>query len=290
MGEAEKILGRRSEEIDLMNSFQDKVAIVTGGASGIGRALCEELGRRGAVVVAADVHAKEAAGVAAAISAAGGRACPAALDVSRAEDVRSLVHQTAAEHGRLDYMFNNAGVALVGEVRHMNDEQWQRILDINLLGVMHGTLAAYSLMVEQGSGHIVNTASHAGLHPMPGTTFYAVAKHAVVGLSTSLRTEGAALGVKVTVVCPGPVRTAIFAQAEVVKVRRDFFSRMPSFMMAEPAEAAKVILEGVARNRLIIVFPFHARLLWWLNRIDPGILDFFGRQGFSALRKFGSES
>jgi len=272
-----------------MEGFRHKVAIVTGGASGIGKALCEELGRRGAVVVVADIHAQGAAEVAAAISAAGARARPATLDVSRAENVRSLVRETAAEHGRLDYMFNNAGIALLGEVRHMSDEQWQRILDINLLGVLHGTLAAYSLMVGQGSGHIVNTASHAGLHPMPGTTFYAAAKHAVVGLSTSLRAEGADLGVKVSVICPGPVRTAIFDQAVVVKARRDFFSRWPSFMMVDPAKAANVILEGVARNRSIIIFPLHARILWWLNRIHPGILDFIGRQGFSALRKFGSE-
>jgi len=273
-----------------MEVFREKVAIVTGGASGIGRALCEELGRRGAVVVVADIHARGAGEAAAAIAAGGGRARPATLDVSRAEDVRALVRETAAEHGRLDYMFNNAGIALLGEVRHMTEEQWQRILDINLLGVLHGTLAAYARMVEQGSGHIVNTASHAGLHPMPGTTFYAAAKHAVVGLSTSLRTEGADLGVKVSVVCPGPVRTAIFAQAVVVKAKRDFFSRMPAFMFASPADAARVILEGVARNRAIIVFPLHARILWGLNRIHPGILDFFGRQGFRALRKYGAES
>jgi short-subunit dehydrogenase len=186
-------------------------------------------------------------------------------------------------------MFNNAGIALLGEVRHMNEQQWQRILDINLLGVLHGTLAAYSLMVEQGFGHIVNTASHAGLHPMPGTTFYAMAKYGVVGLSTSLRTEGAELGVKVTVVCPGPVRTPIFAHAEAVKIKRDFFFRMPSFMLVEPAKAARLILDGVARNRLLIIFPFHVRLLWWLNRLHPGILDLLMRQAFSALRKYGSE-
>ncbi|MCK5556949.1 MAG: SDR family NAD(P)-dependent oxidoreductase, partial [Candidatus Hydrogenedentes bacterium] len=92
-----------------MDRFKDKVAIVTGGASGIGRALCEELGRRGAVVVVADINAEGAEQVASGIAASGGRARAAHLDVSRGEDVRKLVAETVSEHGRLDYMFNNAG-------------------------------------------------------------------------------------------------------------------------------------------------------------------------------------
>lgn len=119
-----------------MNPFENKVAIVTGGASGIGRALCEELSQRGAaIVVVADINADGAQQVASSIVAAGGRAGEAHLDVSRADQVQGLVDDTVSEHGRLDYMFNNAGIAMCGEVRDMDLEHWQRIVDINLWGV-----------------------------------------------------------------------------------------------------------------------------------------------------------
>lgn len=272
-----------------MDCFQGKTAIVTGGASGIGKALCEELGRRGTRVVVADINAEGAEKTAVAVSAAGGQARSSILDVVREEDVRSLVEDTASDYGQLDYMFNNAGIAVLGEVRHMNDEQWQRILDINLGGVLSGTLAAYDLMIRQGFGHIVNTASQAGLHVMPGTTSYAATKHAVVGLSTSLRAEGEGLGVKVTVVCPGPVESNIIDAATLLKARKDFFKQIPSFMKVDAAKAAKIILGGVDRNQSIIVFPFHARVLWWLHRINPNIPIFIGRQGIWAMRKFGRE-
>ena len=272
-------------------SFKDKVAIVTGGASGIGQALCEELGRRGAKVVAADIHQERAERVVAAISATGGKAEAARLDVTRSEEVQKLVDRTGSGHGRLDYMFNNAGIATLGEVRDMTPEQWERIIQINLMGVVYGTTAAYSRMVKQGFGHIVNTASQAGLYPVSGTTSYALTKHGVVGLSTSLRTEGAGLGVKVSVICPGPVVSRIVEDAtRVGKYEWDVFSEVPQFMLMDTAKAARVILRGVARNRAIIVFPFLARYLWWLHRISPAIPGFLARVMTEGNRRYRIES
>ena len=272
-------------------SFKDKVAIVTGGASGIGQALCEELGRRGAKVVAADIHQERAERVVAAISATGGKAEAARLDVTRSEEVQKLVDRTGSGHGRLDYMFNNAGIATLGEVRDMTPEQWERIIQINLMGVVYGTTAAYSRMVKQGFGHIVNTASQAGLYPVSGTTSYALTKHGVVGLSTSLRTEGAGLGVKVSVICPGPVVSRIVEDAtRVGKYEWDVFSEVPQFMLMDTAKATRVILRGVARNRAIIVFPFLARYLWWLHRISPAIPGFLARVMTEGNRRYRIES
>jgi NAD(P)-dependent dehydrogenase (short-subunit alcohol dehydrogenase family) len=262
----------------MTDAFRDKVAIVTGGASGIGRAVCDELGRRGAKVVAADIHLERAEQVVAGICAAGGEAEAARMDVTRSQEVRELIDRTASRHGRLDYMFNNAGMANLGEVRDMTPEQWDRIIQINLMGVVYGTTAAYSLMVKQGCGHIVNTASQAGLHPVFGTTSYALTKYGVVGLSTSLRTEGAGLGVKVSVICPGPVVSRIIEDATLLgEYRKNVFREVPQFMLMDTAEAARVILRDVARNRAIIIFPFHARFLWWLHRVSPAIPEFLAR-------------
>jgi NAD(P)-dependent dehydrogenase (short-subunit alcohol dehydrogenase family) len=270
-----------------MNHFENKVVIVTGGASGIGQALCEELGQRGAaMVVVADINAEGAQQVASAITAASGQARAAHLDVSRAEDVQKLVDDIASEHGRLDFMFNNAGIAMGGEVRDMDLEHWQRILDVNLWGVIYGTTAAYRVMTRQGFGHIVNTASLGGLIPEPMATAYATTKHAVVGLSTSLRAEAAELGIKVSVVCPGFVQTRVHDAATYVGIKReDAISEMSSSMkMMDATDCARVILRGVERNKAIITDTALTRLLWWLHRLNPAILGPLLQKGVSDMR------
>lgn len=271
-----------------MDDFKDRVAIVTGGASGIGRALCEELGRRGAIVVVADINAGGAGIVATGIAAAGGRASAAPLDTTQAEQVQQLVEATAAVHGRLDLMFNNAGIAISGEALDMSLEHWRRIVDVNLLGVVYGVAAAYPLMARQRGGHIVNTASIAGLIGQPTLSAYCMVKHGVVGLSTTLRIEGKAHGVKVSVVCPGFVSTGIQEATTLLHVdRKDILALVP-FKAIAAQDAARRILRGVARNREYIVFPFYARLFWWLHRLWPGLLApglHLALAKFRALRK-----
>jgi len=279
-----------------MDIFRDKVAIVTGGASGIGKAVCEELGRRGTIVVVTDVNQEGAEKVAAAISSSGGRAEAAYLNVTEIDKLQKFIEDMAAEHGRLDYMFNNAGIATLGEVRYMTPEQWRKILDINLMGVVYGTTAAYAIMVKQGFGHIVNTASHAGLHPVAGTTSYAATKHGVVGLSTALRAEGADLGVKVTVVCPGPVKTPIFDSATLIGqdkeqlFKEQLFGSMPDYMMEDVNKAAEKIINGIIRNQAIIVFPTWARVMWLFHRFNPGITEFLVKQMYKGMRKLSEKS
>ena len=265
-------------------SFQNQIAIVTGGASGIGRALCEELTRRGAVVAVADINYEGAQAVASAIAANGGRATAALLDVTRAENVERLVEDTVRTHGRLDYMFNNAGIGVAGEVRDLSLDHWRKCIDINLWGVIYGTTAAYAAMLRQGSGHIVNTASAAGLIGEPGLAPYSVTKSAVVALSTALRAEAEALGVRVSVVCPGYVDTAIYENAIGAKIDKDeFLAKLPVRLVTAP-DAARAILRGVERNEAIIVFPFYARLAWWMIRINPRLLDGLHRRTLANLR------
>ncbi len=270
-----------------MGHYANKVAIITGGASGIGRAVSEAMGRQGAVVVIADVDIEGAREVVKTVTATGGKARAVSLDVTREKDVRRLINETADEYGRLDFMFNNAGIGVIGDERDKTPEHWQKILDINLNGVVYGTTEAYSLMVRQGFGHIVNTASLAGLIPSPTEVAYGATKHAVVGLSTSLRAEGAALGVKVSVICPGVVRTPIFDSTPVLNIdKEELMEQMPAFIMLDVNKAAASILRGVARNQAIIVFPFHARLAWLLYRISPAITDRIGRFQIKNFRKF----
>src|SRR6478672_5216272 len=146
--------------------FEGAVALVTGGASGLGKALCEELGRRGAFVVVTDVQEEGARAVAAGIVAAGGWASGAALDVRDAAAFERLLDETIATHGRLDYLFNNAGIAAAGEAQSLTLDVWRKVIDINLWGVIHGAMAAYTRMIRQGSGHIVNVSSLAGIGGM----------------------------------------------------------------------------------------------------------------------------
>jgi NAD(P)-dependent dehydrogenase (short-subunit alcohol dehydrogenase family) len=161
----------------MADPFKDKVAIVTGGASGIGRALCEALSRCGACVIVADINTVGAQRVALAITTAGGRARAAHLDVVKDEGVRKLVDDTASEYRRLDYMFNNAGVNVSRrEMRDLTAEHWHSVIEVNLLGVLYGTIAAYSVMVQQGFGHIVNMGSLDGLLGFPTSIPYGVSK------------------------------------------------------------------------------------------------------------------
>ncbi len=274
-----------------MSDFAGQVAIVTGGASGIGRALCEALAREGARVVVADRNQEGARAVAERIAKEGGAARAEALDVADALAVKKVVEETAAREGRLDLLFNNAGIAIGGELRDMTAEHWRRIVDVNLWGVVHGIRAAYPLMVQQGSGHIVSTASGAGLVPSPLSAAYAMTKHAVVGLSTSLRAEAAALGVRVSVVCPGFVDTAIFDSAETAgggPSAREITARAPVRLYPAP-DAARRILRGVRRNEAVIVFPFHMKALLWMTRLAPWLTRRLGARGVAEYRKRGEQ-
>lgn len=265
-----------------MPAFNDKVAIVTGGASGIGRALCEELCRQGASVTVADIDGDGAERVADEMRACGGRARAAQVDVAVFDHVRDLVEATRKHQGRLDYMFNNAGVGLWGDVRRTTMEDWRRVIDVNLWGAVHGSVAAYAVMAEQGFGHIVNTASLAGLVPVPTVTAYATAKHGVVGLSLSLRAEAADLGVRVTTVCPGPVRTNFYDTVQLAGLDRSG-RRLPASAV-DAGVAARTILRGVERNKRLIVLPSRARWTMLLARLCPPALTYLTRKSVRRLR------
>jgi NAD(P)-dependent dehydrogenase (short-subunit alcohol dehydrogenase family) len=251
-----------------VSAFADRVAIVTGGASGIGRSLVTALHRGGARVVVADLNGDLAESVAREL---GPRVRAEPVDVTDAAAVQRLVDGTVAREGRLDLMFNNAGIAVFADARDTSLEDWNRQIDVNLRGVVHGVVAAYPLMVRQGSGHIVNTASAAGLLPSPATIAYAATKHAVVGLSLTLRTEAVHHGVGVSVICPGLIQTPMVQAAKIVGPTRERVLAESPLKLYSSDRLATAVLRGVARNRAIIPFTPEVRAMWWLHRLSPAI-------------------
>jgi NAD(P)-dependent dehydrogenase (short-subunit alcohol dehydrogenase family) len=260
-----------------MQRFEDAVAIVTGGGMGLGEALCEELAHRGATVVIADINGDAARQLAARLADRGATAAAVRVDVANEADVAQLIDSTAAEYGRLDYMINNAGIAIGGDSRDLSMQQWRRVLDVDLLGVVHGTVHAYQVMAKQGHGHIVNISSLSGLVPQPGNVPYCTSKHGIVGLSLSLRAEGVDLGVKVSAACPGDMRTKIYDNMVVANMPREqvaALSRRTHYLMPQMSAhaAACAILRGVDRNRALIVFPTAVQAIWQLYRRFPGLI------------------
>jgi NAD(P)-dependent dehydrogenase (short-subunit alcohol dehydrogenase family) len=254
-------------------AFDPKVSIVTGGASGIGRAIATELIARGSHVVLADIN-----GGAAALAATelGPLASAATLDVTDAAAVTALVRQVVADHGRLDVMVNNAGVAIGGLLEELDERHWTKALDVNLRGVINGVTAAYEVMRAQGCGHILNTASLAGLVPAPAMLPYTTTKHAVVGLSTALRAEAASQGVRVSVLCPGFVDTPMLddlyeapASFGGSSVRSRVRLLQPRFLTAELT--AKRAVDGLAANRAVIPVGAMAHLTWRALRYAPPV-------------------
>ena len=279
---------------ETIRTFDGATAIVTGAASGIGRGLSEELAKRGGEVVLADRQIELAKEVALKICASGAKARALKVDVTHFMAVEQLVQKTVERTGRLDYMFNNAGIGIGGNVNHYGIGDWHQMLDVNLRGVINGVQAAHRVMVTQGFGHIVNTASMAGLTPSPGNVAYATAKHAVVGLSNSLRAEIAHLCIRVSVLCPGLVRTAILEGGgkygkmlfDIPPERhRDLLAMIERFRPMSPNVFAKKALNSVAKNKAIIVIPLWWNLFWWIYRLWPSLAILLMQRPFENFQE-----
>ena len=258
-----------------MSIFKDKTCIVTGAASGIGRSLSNALARQGAYVVMADINFEQVSNVADSLLENGLSVKAVDLDVTDESAFKTIIENTATEHGRLDYLFNNAGVAVVGEVQDLTMDHWRKVFEVNLNGVLNGTFHAYQLMVKQGSGHIVNLSSVEGVLPFPTTVSYVGTKHAVFGLSESLWVEAVDLGVDITIICPGYIRTPMLDTSEAVNTTMDTWKKSFLVVLFEklsaitPDTCAKLILKGVAKKKAIVFTPKIGWLFWLNYRILP---------------------
>jgi len=270
--------------------FEGSVAIVTGGASGIGRALGEALAERGCEVVLADIDSDLAETAAAAIRSRGLKAMAASVDVADFATISKTIDDTVKRCGRLDYMFNNAGISISGEVLAHRIEDWDKILDVNLRGVINGIHAAYPLFVRQGFGHIVNTASMRGLVPVPLSVSYGATKAAVINISRSLRAEAASAGVRVSVLCPGVIKTPMVLggpnhrdlQLALGTAQRENWQRL---LPMDPDRFARKALHQIARNKAIIVIPSWWKLMWLLDRASPRVSILLAQKAFERLKR-----
>jgi NAD(P)-dependent dehydrogenase (short-subunit alcohol dehydrogenase family) len=259
------------------DAFANKVAVITGGASGIGAAIGRAMARRGAEVILADRQVDAAEEEAAVIRAGGGRASAVEVDVRHLTSVKNVVEKTVDRTDRIDYFFNNAGISVGGEAHTYEPRDWDDVLDVNLRGVTNGVQAVYPLLVRQRSGHIVNTSSVAGLLPIAAQLSYTASKHAIVGLSRALRVEAKRHGVRVSVLCPGIIRTPIlmggkFGRLNVTGLTADTALRLvEQTRPMDPCVFAQKALAAIARNEAIIVIPAWWNLLWFVDRLSPSL-------------------
>lgn len=250
-------------------------AVVTGAASGIGRALAAALVARGSTVVVADLDGAAAERVAAEL---GPLASAAQVDVRDRDAVCELVQRTDRDSGALDLMVNNAGTGVGGAISTLTAEHWRAQLEVNLYGVLHGIEAAYPLMRARGAGQICSTSSLSGLIPAPSLGPYTTSKFAVVGLSLALRAEAATYGVRVSVLCPGFTETPLLDNGQMAEAPTGVKSIRPLIRASHartvsPESIARACLEGLRKDAPVIVAPASARFAWRAYRFAPRLTD-----------------
>lgn len=268
----------------MIRTFEGRTAILTGAASGIGRELARLLIASGATVHGWDVNTSGMEDLKMHCDGPG-ELHTDTVDVADCAAVEAAVAEISRASKSIDYFFNNAGVTLLGEAQNIPFERWKWLLDINLMGVIHGTRAVYPIMIAQGFGHIINTASIAGATGYATAAAYTASKAGILEFSRSLRAEAKGYGVRITVACPGYVDSGIFAQDRIIGADRTEMIRDLPVKMMTPVEAATGLLAGVVRRKATVVFPFSARFLWHLSRWAPSLIAPFQKRFLRVFKK-----
>jgi NADP-dependent 3-hydroxy acid dehydrogenase YdfG len=233
----------------MTDNITGKVIVITGASSGMGAAAASHLAAKGAGVVLGARRGDRIEALAAEIGEAGGKAIAVVTDVTKREDVRRLVDAAVETYGRIDVLINNAGVMPLSPLDRLKVEEWDRMIDVNVKGVLYGIAAALPHMKAQGAGHFINLASVAGHKLFEGSAVYSATKFAVRALSDGLRQEMASHNIRTTIISPGAVRTELLdhiSETDVRKANQDYvgevglpaetFARLVAFAINEPED------------------------------------------------------
>ncbi len=267
----------------MTGSFNDELALVTGAASGIGRALSLRLAREGCSVILVDIDREGLEAACREIDPSGTRATWYLADVSDAEQVERLHELVTSEVGTPDILVNSAGVAMAGTFDQVSLDDWRWLLGVNLWGAVHTVHYFINDFYSRGSGHIINMASAAGLFVLPEAGLYTTSKYAMVGFSGSLRIQASVHGVKVMTVCPGFVATPMLENVR---------SAEPGFIEDDAAAARRIamrpdrlidkILAGMHKDSPVVTCPFYINLMYGTARHFPRLWDRLMKAGARA--------
>jgi NAD(P)-dependent dehydrogenase (short-subunit alcohol dehydrogenase family) len=254
--------------------FKGKVAVITGAGSGIGRSTAILLGKLGARVYVADLNGAAAIDTAGTINDAGGKATGHTIDVTQPEQLNALADEVFEAEGRVDILHNNAGIGHAGQVKDTPLEDWQKVIGVNVFGVVNGLNAFVPRMIEQGGeAHIVNTASMAGLAASAGMAPYVTSKFGVTGMSLALDAELKPSGIRVTALCPGVIDTAIVKESTIrgsIEKKHDTLTNFYKTKGASPDVVAKDAVNAILRKQVIKPSPaWQVTPGWILMRISP---------------------
>ena len=254
-----------------MRTIRGKLALITGAAAGIGRALALELARQGADLMLVDVNGPGLSQAAAEAARYGGRVLTRITDLASSDEVSRVVRYVADEAGGLDILVNNAGVAYYGLTHQMEDDQWHKVMAVNLLAPLQLTRELLPLLFERDEAHVLNVCSIAGLVGVSRLAAYNTSKFALVGFSESLRAEYGPRGLGVTALCPGLVRTRMFESAMTGGGKT--VPRFPPWLLASPEHVARRGVRAIRKNQGLVVVSAPARVIWWVKRLSPHFFD-----------------